>query len=168
MASFFEVPLPRGWSEHAKSAVLQALGLAHFVLTHVRGWCLDRRIARVRLAASRVIALSKVAAREEEARILRSRLEHVEAQRRPHYPPTSRLAILVLRAARGWTIAETARRFQVSVQTLQNWMHPLDEKGEAALIRMPEPVNRFPDFVAQMVAMLGRSFPSLGKVRMAE
>src|SRR5688572_25608215 len=103
-----DVPLPRAWCEHARAATLQALALAHFVATHVRGWCLDSRIARVRLVAERDIALSQLAAIEEEARILRSRVEHVAAQRRPHYPPTSRLAILVLRAARGWTIAETA------------------------------------------------------------
>src|SRR5262245_60970655 len=106
-----DVPLPRGWPNHARAATIHALALAHFIATHVRGWCLDSRIARVRLAAARDLALSKLASLEEEARILRSRLEHVGPQRRPHYPPTSRLAILALRAARGWTIAETARRF---------------------------------------------------------
>src|SRR5215207_3851699 len=99
MPAWSDVRLPRGWPSHAKSAVVQALALAHFVMVHVRGWCLDSRIARVRLVAERDIAVCKVVSLEEEARILRSRLAHVDAQRRPHYPPTSRLAILALRAA---------------------------------------------------------------------
>src|SRR5262245_32893935 len=90
------IPLPRAWPEHARGAAIQALAMAHFIATHVRGWCVDSRIARVRLAAERDVAISKAVALEEEARILRSRLEHVQPQRRPHYPPTSRLAILVL------------------------------------------------------------------------
>src|SRR4029079_9088815 len=94
------VPLPRAWCEHTRAATLQALALAHFIATHVRGWCLDNRIARVRLLAERDVALSEVAALVEERRILRTRLDHVPPTRRPHYPPTSRLAILVLRAAR--------------------------------------------------------------------
>ena len=162
------VPLPRAWCEHTRAATLQAVALAHFVATHVRGWCVDSRIARVRLVAERDIALSKVAALEEEARLLRTRLEHVAAPRRPHYPPTSRLAILVLRAARGWTLAETARRFLISEQTVTNWMHRLDEEGVAALVRMPEPVSRFPDFVRHIVGALGRTFPTFGKVRLAQ
>jgi transposase-like protein len=144
------------------------MALAHVVATHVRGWCLDNRLARVRLAAERDIALSKAALFEEEARILRARLEHVLPQRRPHYPPTARLAILALRAARGWPIAETARRFLLSEQTLANWMRRLDEHGEQALVRTPEPVRRFPDFVRHIVGALGRSFPALGKVRIAQ
>lgn len=162
------VRLPRGWRGQARAATLHALAVAHFVATHVRGWCLDSRIARVRLVAERDVALAKVAGLEEEARILRSRLEHVEPPRRPHYPPTSRLAILSLRAARGWSIAETARRFQVSEQTLANWMRRLDEGGKDALVRTPEPVNRFPDFVRHLVGALQRTFPTMGKVRLAQ
>lgn len=33
------VPLPKDWPRHAKSAIVHAVALAHFVVTHVRGWC---------------------------------------------------------------------------------------------------------------------------------
>ena len=46
-------------------------------------------------------------------------------------------------------------------------MRRLDEEGEAALIRLPVPVNRFPDFVAVVVQQLRATCPSLGKVRIA-
>lgn len=163
-----DVRLPRSWPEHVRAATLHALALGHFVATHVRGWCLDSRIARVRLAAERDLALSKLAVAQETARILASRIEHVPAPRRPHYPPSSRLAILTLRAGSGWTVAETARRFLVSEQTITNWMHRLDDDGEEGLVRMPEPVSRFPDFVRHIVQALGTTFPLLGKVRIAQ
>jgi hypothetical protein len=40
---FADVPLPRAWPEHGRSAAIHALALAHFVATHVRGWCLEAR-----------------------------------------------------------------------------------------------------------------------------
>ena len=42
----------------------------------------------------------------EEIRIKGARMQHIEAQKRPHYPPTERLAILELRAARNWSLAQ--------------------------------------------------------------
>ncbi|MCA9510404.1 MAG: hypothetical protein KC560_06835 [Myxococcales bacterium] len=36
---------------------------------------------------------------------------------------------MVLRAAPGWTAAETARRFAVTEQTVANWMRVVHEGG---------------------------------------
>jgi len=58
----------------------------------------------------------------EEIRIKDARMEQLEAHRRPHYPPTERLAILELRAARGWSLAQTARIFLVSPLTIASWI----------------------------------------------
>jgi len=74
----------------------------------------------------------------EEIRIKDARMEQIDAHRRPHYPPTTRLAILELRAARGWTLAQTARIFLVSPLTIASWMGRLDEEGLDALVRLPE------------------------------
>lgn len=162
------VPLPRDWNDSTKSAVLHAVSLARFALTHVRGWCANSRVARVRLVAERDAALSEVVALAEETRILRARLAAIEIRHRPRYPPPERLAILALRAARGWTATETARRFLLTVATLATWMKRLDENGPDALVALSEPVNRFPDFVAEIVRRLRSSFPTLGKVRIAD
>src|SRR4029453_17078212 len=104
----------------------------------------------------------------EEIRIKDARMEQIEPHRRPHYPPTHRLAILELRAARGWTLAQTARIFLVSPLTIASWMGRLDEEGPDALVRLPEPVNRFPDFVSYLVRHLRILCPSLGKVKKAQ
>ena len=49
----FSVPLPKSWPKHAKAATLHLISLAHFVLTHVRGFAVNSPIHRVRLAAER-------------------------------------------------------------------------------------------------------------------
>ncbi len=67
------------------------------------------------------------------------------AQRRPHYPPIERLAILELRAARGWSMTQTARSLLVTTATVASWMGRLDEEGPRAIVQTREPVNKFPD-----------------------
>jgi putative transposase len=47
-------------------------------------------------------------------------------------------------------------------------MNRLDEEGEAALVKVPEPVNRFPDFVRSIVNKLRLVCPFLGKKRLAQ
>jgi hypothetical protein len=104
----------------------------------------------------------------EEIRIKDARMEQLEAHRRPHYPPTARLAILELRAARGCTLAQTARIFLVSPLTVASWMGRIEEEGPDALVRLPEPVNRFPDFVSYLVKRLKILCPTFGKVKTAQ
>jgi transposase InsO family protein len=160
--------LPRDWPKHTKNAVLHVTGLAHAALARARGWCADSRIARVRLAAKVDHLEAAVALLKEELRIKDARMARIAPERRPHYPPAERLAVLALRAARCWTAAETARHFLLSAATIAAWMKRLDDDGPDALVRVPVPVNRFPDFVRLMVAQLGATLPSMGKVRIAQ
>jgi len=64
---------------------------------------------------------------QQEVQLLRDEIRIKDA--RMEYPPTARLAILELRAARGWSLAQTARIFQVSPLTIASWMGRLDEEG---------------------------------------
>src|SRR5438093_11144389 len=70
--------------------------------------------------------------------------------------------------ARSWSLAQTARTFLVTPLTIASWMGRLDEEGPDALVRLSEPVNRFPDFVAYLVKRLKILFPTLGKVKTAQ
>ena len=88
--------------------------------------------------------------------------------KRPHYPPEERLRILLLRAATGWSLTQTAKRFLLSPQTIANWMKRLDDEGPDALVRTPEPVNRFPDFVREAVRQLAATSPQMGRQRVAD
>jgi len=64
-------------------------------------------------------------------------------------------------------LEKTARVFLLDLQTLQSWMRRLDEHGERQLIRTVEPVNRYPDFVRNLVRQLKCLFPTMGCERMA-
>jgi hypothetical protein len=104
----------------------------------------------------------------EENRINHTRMGDVPAARRPHYRPTERFAILELRAARCWSLAQTARTFQVTEATIASWGKRLDEQGPKALLQMPQPVNRFPDFVRACAQRLQALCPFLGKAKVAQ
>ncbi len=90
----------------------------------------------------------------EELRLKDARMARVPSHRRPHYSPTERLAVLQLRAARGWNMAETADRFLLSPTTISSWMGRLDEGGESALLQTREPVNKFPGLLLLVVVGL--------------
>jgi putative transposase len=104
---------------------------------------------------------------EEELRIKDTRMERLPAQRRPHYPAIERLAILELRAARGWSQAETARRLLVTPLTVASWTHRLDDEGPDALVQLREPVNRFPELVSYLAQRLNVLCPKMGTRRIA-
>jgi transposase InsO family protein len=161
------VPLPKAWPRVAKSAIVHAVALAHFVVAHVRGWCADSPLRRVRLASEKERLLAEVAMLQEELRIKDARLARIPPRNRPHYPPTERLAVLALKAARGWNLVQTAAQFLVEPATIASWLERIDEEGPDALVRTPAPVNRFPDFVRDIVGRIKVAFPRLGTQRIA-
>jgi transposase InsO family protein len=150
-----------------RSAVVHAIGMARAALTTSRGWASDSLNARLRLNAENDRLSQEVGLLREELRIKDARMARIPAQRRPHYPPTERLAILELRAARGWSLAQTASRLLVTPLTVAAWMGRLDEGGPEALVQIPEPVNRFPEFVGYLVKRLKVLCPTLGRVKIA-
>jgi hypothetical protein len=162
------IPLPSHWPDCAKTGIVHAIALAHFGLTHIRGWCENSRIERVKLKGQAERAQSEVALLREEMRIKDTRMARLPAANRPHYPPTARLAILELKAARGWNQADTARAFLLAEGTIASWLRRLDEDGPDALVQTPTPVNKFPELVAHLVHRLKATLPAMGKVRVAE
>jgi hypothetical protein len=101
-------------------------------------------------------------------RLKDARTAHIPPGHRPHYQPSERLAILELQAARGWSLAQAARVFQLAPATIASWNSRLDEQGPDALLGTPTPVNKFPDFVRYSVQRLHTLCPLLGKVKIAQ
>ena len=99
VASPLPLPLPKGWPRRVRSAVVQVISLAQTFLT--RGWASDSMNGPLRRRADVDRLQQEIRLLREEIRIKDARMQHIEAQRRPHYPPTQRLAILELRGARG-------------------------------------------------------------------
>jgi transposase InsO family protein len=163
-----ELSLPKCWPRGAKAAVVHAISLASAAFTLYLGRWLNSLAPKAKDRAERERLEAEVAVLREELRIKDARMGRLPARNRPHYDPPDRLAILELRAMRGWPKAETARRFFVEPATIASWMKRLDEEGEHALVRIPQPVNRFPDFVRHLVRRLKALCPAMGKVKIAE
>ncbi len=167
-ASLLSISLPQAWPDSVKSAFVCAVALARAAVVETRSWCINSRIARVRLAAENERLKSEIAMLSEELRIKDARVGAIPAARRPHYPPSERLAILALKAARGWNNAQTARAFLLTADTIASWLKRLAEAGPDALVQLPRPVNRFPQYVTLLVQQLKSVCPAMGKVRAAQ
>src|SRR6266446_1163970 len=158
----------RGWPRRIRSAAVHAVSLANYALTTALGWADQSLNPRLRLRAELERLRNEISLLREEIRIKDARMQHIEAQKRPHYPPTTRLAILELRTARNWSLAQAARLFLVTPATIASWTARVDEEGPDALLRLPDPVNKFPDFVGYLVRRLNTICPTLGRVKIAQ
>jgi hypothetical protein len=167
-AAFPRLALPKHWKRSICSALVRVISLAHFAIVCSRGRASRSGNQRVRQAAKRDQLGQEIALLREELRIKDARMDRVPASRRPHYQPSERLAILELRAARGWSLAQTARVFHLTTATIASWTKRLDEQGPAALVRAPVPVNKFPQFVGHLVQRLQALCPRVGKVKIAQ
>jgi len=94
-----DIPLPKGGSRRVRSGAIHAISLARFALTVAQGHAAHSWDAKVRLREENDRLKQEVALPREEPSIKDSRMERIPEQRRPHYPPVERLAILELRAA---------------------------------------------------------------------
>ncbi len=162
------IPLPKGWKPLVRSAVLHVISLAHFSIVRASGRAASSGNMRVRLNAKNDRLKQEVALLREEIRIKETRMACISPQRRPHYAATERMAILELRAARGWSLKQTASEILVTASTIASWMKRLSEAGPETLVQTPAPVNKFPDFVRYTVQRLKVLCPSMGKLRLAQ
>jgi len=160
--------VPKNWPKSIQAAMLRVIALAQYALAYTRSWAANSPNERIRLAAKADQLGQEVALLREEIRIKDARMAGIPAARRPRFELTERLAILELRAARCWSLVLTAKVFQVTAATVASWGKRLDEEGPNALLRLPEPVNKFPDFVRSIVQRLQALCPRLGKVKIAQ
>jgi putative transposase len=154
--------LPRNWQTSVRSAVLNVIGIVRIAMLTGR----EALIKNGNSPDARIHQLeSEVAMLREELRIHGARMRRVPAHRRPQYTGLERMAILQLRAMRGWNKAETSRHFLVSDDTIRDWLRRVDDD---ALVQTAAPVNRFPDFVRYAVQQIKLFCPTHGKLKIAE
>jgi len=142
-----KIPLPRSWNRGVKSAVLQILALSHYSFTALLAGAAHDRNRPTRLQAEIDRLQQELALLQEELRIKDARMARLHPHRRPFYTPLERMAILEIRAARGWSAQQTADHFFLTLTTVAAWMARINEEGPNALQRLQEPVNKFPDLV---------------------
>ncbi len=78
------IPLPKGWPQTIRSAVIHTISLAQFSLTHTRSWAANSWNARIRLKQENDRLRQEVSLLIEEMRIKDARMLRIPAQRRPH------------------------------------------------------------------------------------
>ncbi len=66
---FADIPLPKTRPEHARSAIIHVISLAHAAIVCARGWAANSPIARVRLRGQLEEARAEIALLTEELRI---------------------------------------------------------------------------------------------------
>ncbi len=162
------LPLPRGWRKVTRAGVPHAISVAAMAMTSAWSKASAGRSSRQRALAEVDRLRTEVALLTEELELKDARWARVPARRRPYYRPVQRMRILQLRAARGWSTKQVADRFILTEATIASWMKRLDEEGETGLVRLEDPVNKFPDIVAYLVRHLKAMCPTLGKVRIAQ
>jgi len=148
--------------------MLHVISLAQYAVAYTRGGAVNSPIARLRLKAENDQLRQHVVLLTEEIRLKDARMKRIAASKRPHYAPTERMSILELRAARAWSVPQTADAFLVTAATISSWMKRLDEGGPDALVQIREPVNKFPEFVRYAVQRLKTLCPNLGKVKITQ
>ena len=119
------IPLPKAWAKHVRSAMLHVISLAQYATVYTRSWAVDSMNGRVRLKAENDRQGQEIALLREEIRIKDARMAQINPHRRPHYPSTERMAILELRAARGWSLEQAANTFLLTAPTVASWMTPV-------------------------------------------
>ena len=116
------MPLPKDWTDNVRHAVLNVIGIVRIAMLSGREFLIQED----RPDVAQVHRLeTEVAMQREELRINGARTSRIDPHQRPQYLPTERMAILELRAMRGWSKAETARRFFVSDDTIRAWLRLL-------------------------------------------
>ncbi len=156
------LPLPKDWTDTVRHAVLNIVCIVRIAMLAGREFLIregdvaDAHIHRLE---------TEVALLREELRIVYARMKRIDLNRRLQYPPVLRMAILELRAMRGWSKAETARHFGVTDDTIRSWLRRADDDS---LLNMETPANRFPDFVRYAVQQIKLFCPTLGKAKIAD
>ncbi len=93
------VPLPKRWNKTVRSAVLQVLSLAHYAGVQACGKAAVSLSPMLRLKTENERLRREVELLREELRVKDALMSLLPPQRRPHYRPVNRMAILELRAA---------------------------------------------------------------------
>ena len=162
-----ELPLPAHWPKLVCRAVTVVADMAHKSMIKSRSWAANSPIERVRLKAKLERAEAALANQREVNRILTARLSRVSPHKRPQYRPHERLAILEYRGVNALSLCETAKLFLVMPETISTWQMEIDSDTDSSLFRFHEPVNRYPEFLTQVVQRLKALCPHLGTKKIA-
>ena len=118
--------------------MLHVISLAQFASVYTRSWAVDSVNARVRLKSENCRLRQEFALLQEEIRINDGRMAQIGPQSRPYSTPAERMAILELRATRGWTLQQAADKLYVGQEYFADASIVLGVWDQAASTLNPE------------------------------
>ena len=98
--------------------MLHVISLAQYATAYTRSWAADSTNGRIRIKPENDRSQQDILLLRGEMRIKDARMVQIGPHRRPYYPATERMAMLELRAARGWSRQQTAEAFLVTAATI--------------------------------------------------
>jgi transposase InsO family protein len=161
-----KIPLPKGWSVLTLQAVLHVITLARIILLNAANWSDGPECDTLRLRVENSRLQSEIALLQCEIEIKDARFARLEPKKRPHYLPHERLQILMIQATRGLVNVQIAKRFQVTLQTIRNWIQGKDK--DTGTVQILEKPTRYPDFVRLIVQQFKVCCPMLGRFKIAD
>jgi transposase InsO family protein len=163
-----EIPLPDSWQPLVRKAMIHTVSLAQCTMMVTRGWGEYHHRDDVREAAKADKHENKWALQNRQLNLIKSRFNRIPGKKRPYYLPAERMDILMIKAANNWNLKQTAEAFMIEEATISSWIKRLDEEGTNALVKINEPVNKYPDFLQYASKQLKTLVPLLGKKKIAE
>ena len=160
-----DIPIPENWPALIRQAMIHTASLAHVDIIVSWSRSADSAIQNVQLKSKLDKLETKLAQKENQLRIISSRLTRVPAKRRPYYLPMERMDILTHKAACAWNLKQTAKEFQTDASTISSWMKRIDDES---LIKIPVPWNKYPSYLKYVTRQLKLLVPRLGKKKIAE
>ena len=124
------LPLPKDWTANVRHALLNVIGIVRIAMLAGRKFLIQEDkplLAHVHRLETEVAML------RAELRINGARTSRIDPHRRPQYLPTERMAILELRAMRGWNKAEIARsrkRDRFDIRKLGNFQSGIETRTQ--------------------------------------
>jgi transposase InsO family protein len=144
------------------------LARAFLELTKLLAGAHAAAMARKRGRALDLAGLRDLTERQQvEIDLLRSRLGRLDSAKRPRYLPQERLRILLYKAKWPSSLAELARRFVLSVETIKEWIVEVDA-GVEKRVKPRAPVNQLPDAVREIAILLRWQQLAWGAKRIAD
>ena len=129
---------PRGWKKRVKRVLLNVISLGRVCTSVLEAEDAASSDSAVRGSAEVEPLRREIRLLDEELALNSARLSRVPARRRPHFSPTERMRILELKAARGWSTAQTANQFLVTEATISSWQRSASIDA-TRLLRTSEP-----------------------------
>ena len=163
-----DIPIPEVWPPLIRKAILHAMALARYTMLGVHAHIHSGDSWDLRMASEVQRRDDEIAMLREELRITQTRLDKIPARNRPHFQRHERLAVLALKAARGWNLKQAAKAFALCPETIARWMSELETYGADSLVQTPEPIDKYPEFVAAIAARMTSVASCLGRRKIAE